>query len=170
MKVATPSSGMRLIGAGPAFQQQLLGLMGGVDMLSDLDGHELAMLSQHMQAFEAKPGCVIFREGEPGNYMCLLVSGRVRTSKESDTEHSAEVASECHGRSIGEMALIDGEPRSATCTAVETSVLLLLTKDGFQALVSKHAALALKLLLHITQLMSRRLRMTSGRLVDYLDT
>lgn len=160
---------MRLLGTGGAFQQKLLGMMSGVELLADLDGREQAVLSLHLQAFEADPGCVIFREGEPGNYMCLLVSGRVKTFKESDQEHSTEVAIESHGRSIGEMALIDGEPRSATCIAVESTVLLLLTKQGFQALSDKHAALALKLLLRITRLMSRRLRLTSGRLVDYLD-
>ena len=170
MKAAAKSTNLRLLGAGAAFRQKLLGMMAGVDMLADLDRREMELLAQHLEAFEADPGCVIFSEGEPGNFMCLLVSGKVKTYKESDQEHSAEVASESHGRSIGEMALIDGEPRSATCIAVEASVLLLLTKPGFQQLADQHAALALKLLMRITRLMSRRLRLTSGRLVDYLDS
>jgi CRP-like cAMP-binding protein len=170
LKAAGKDSELRLIGAGAAFRQKLLEMMAGVDMLADLDRRELELLAQHLEAFEADPGCVIFNEGEAGNFMCLLVSGKVKTYKESDQEHSAEVASESHGRSIGEMALIDGEPRSATCIAVEPSVLLLLTKPGFKQLADQHAALALKLLMRITRLMSRRLRLTSGRLVDYLDS
>jgi CRP-like cAMP-binding protein len=170
MKTAGKAAAMRLLGTGPAFRQQLLGMMAGVDMLSDLDRREMEIVAQNLQVFEAEPGCVIFNEGEPGNFMCLLVSGKVKTYKESEQDHAAEVAIESHGRSVGEMALIDGEPRSATCIAVEASVLLLLTKQGFQQLANQHAALALKLLMRITRLMSRRLRLTSGRLVDYLDS
>jgi CRP-like cAMP-binding protein len=161
---------MRLLGSGKAYQQDLLELMASVELLSDLSGREPEMLSDHLQAYAADPGCVIFREGEPGRFMCLLVSGRVTTYKESDIEHRAEVASESRGRSIGEMALIDGEPRSATCIATEPSVLLLLSQADFRRLGEERPALALKLLLRITRLMSRRLRLTSGRLVDYLGT
>ena len=169
MKTGDTTSGMRLLGAGASFRSELIDMMATVEMLSDLDARELATLAAQLQAFEAAPGCVIFREGDAGNYMAWLVSGRVRTFKESDADKAAEVSVEGRGRSIGEMALIDGEPRSATCAAAETSVLLLLTKQGFQDLSARHAALALKLLMRITRLMSRRLRLTSGRLVDLLD-
>ena len=169
MKTPNETPNLRLLGSGSSFHQQLLAMMAGVEMLANMHGHELEMLAHYLQAFKADPGCVIFNEGEAGNFMCFLVSGRVRTFKESEQDRSAEVAVESHGRSIGEMALIDGEPRSATCVAVQPSVLLLLTKQGFQELAGKHAALALKLMVRIARLMSRRLRLTSGRLVDYLD-
>ena len=165
---------MRLLGSGKAYQRDLLALMARVELLADFSGREPEMLSHYLQVYAADPGCVIFHEGEPGHYMCLLVSGRVKTSKESDIEHSAEVANESRGRSIGEMALIDGAPRSATaiaatCVATEPTVLLLLNQAEFQRLGEERPALALKLLMRITKLMSRRLRLTSGRLVDYLD-
>ena len=169
MNVSNQAPTMRLLGSGRAYQQELLALMARVDLLADLSGREPEMLSQYLRAFAADTGCVIFAEGDPGHYMCLLVSGRVRTYKESDIEHKAEVANESRGRSIGEMALIDGEPRSATCIASEPSVLLVLSQTDFQRLGADRPALALKLVLRITKLMSRRLRLTSGRLVDYLD-
>lgn len=160
---------MRLLGSGRAYQRELLALMSPVELLADLKGREPEMLAPYLHAYAADPGCVIFNEGDPGDYMCLLVSGRVKTYKESDIEHQTEVANEKGGRSIGEMALIDGEPRSATCVAAEPSVLLMLNQADFQRLGLERPALALKLLLRITRLMSRRLRLTSGRLVDYLD-
>ena len=160
---------LRLLGSGKAYQPELLALMARVELLADLGAREPEMLAPHLRAYAADPGCVIFREGEPGHSMCLLVSGRIKTYKESDIEHRAEVATESRGRSLGEMALIDGEPRSATCIATEPSILLLLSREDFQRLGAERPALALKLLVRITKLMSRRLRLTSGRLVDYLD-
>lgn len=169
MSALKPPPAMRLLGSGRTYQRDLLALIARVELLIELNEREAEMLSHYLQAYAADPGCVIFGEGDPGHYMCLLVSGRVKTYKESDIEHKAEVASENSGRSIGEMALIDGEPRSATCIASEASVLLLLSQADFQRLCQERPALALKLLLRITKLMSRRLRLTSGRLVDYLD-
>ena len=169
MPVLNRQQTMRLLGSGKAYQRDLMALMARVELLADMSGREPEMLSQYLQAYAADPGCVIFSEGDPGHYMCLLVSGRVKTYKESDIDHKAEVANESRGRSIGEMALIDGEPRSATCVATEPSVLLLLNQADFQRLGEERPALALKLLLRITKLMSRRLRLTSGRLVDYLE-
>jgi CRP-like cAMP-binding protein len=170
MTMPDPVPAMRLLGSGRAYQPELQTMIARVDLLADLSGREPEMLSHYLQAFAADTGCVIFREGDPGHYMCLLASGRVKTYKESDIEHRAEVASESRGRSIGEMALIDGEPRSATCIATEPSVLLVLSRTDFQRLGAERPALALRLLLRITRLMSRRLRLTSGRLVDYLDS
>lgn len=168
MPALNQSPALRLLGLGSTYKHDLIELMARVELLADLKGREPEMLSAYLQAYAADPGCVIFREGDPGHHMCLLVSGRVKTYKESDIEHKAEVADESRGRSIGEMALIDGEPRSATCIATEASVLLLLNQANFQRLGEERPALALKLLLRITRLMSRRLRLTSGRLVDYL--
>ncbi len=72
------------------------------------------------------------------------------------------------GRSIGEMSLIDREPRSASCKVIESATVLLLTREQFEKLSVEHASIALKLLMRITRLMSRRLRMTSGQLVEHL--
>ena len=166
---APESPSLRLLGAGRGYLHELLALIARVELLTDFDGREAELLAQYVHAYAAEPGCVIFREGEPGHYMCLLASGRVATYKESDLAHAAQMADERRGRSVGEMALIDGEPRSATCVATEPTVLLLLNQANFERLGMERPALALKLVLRIAKLMSRRLRLTSGRLVDYLD-
>lgn len=159
---------MRLLGSGASFRNELLAMLEDVDLLADLNWREIELLAGYMQAFEADPGCVIFREGESGNYLCLLVRGRINIYKDCDAGGHATVALEGRGRTIGEMALVDGEPRSATCEALETSTLLLLTRDAFLRLAEDRPVLGFKLLHRVSRLMSRRLRSTSGKLVDYL--
>ncbi len=159
---------MRLLGSGAAFRHELLALLENVDLLEGLSWRETGQLGAYLQAYEAEPGCVVFHEGEAGTYLCLLVRGTVKTSKHGN-DGEALVAVEGKGRSIGEMALIDGEPRSASCAVTETATLLLLTRAAFERLCEQHPALGCKLVLRIARLMSRRLRITSGRLIDYLD-
>ena len=162
---ATP---MRLLGMGRAFQRELVAMMAEADLLSALGTREAEALAPHLKAYEADSGCPLFREGEPGQHMCFLVSGRLRIVKESGHDGPVEVAGSSRLRVVGEMALIDGEPRSASCVATEPSVLLLLTREGFAKLGEERPALALKLMAGIAKLLSRRLRMTSGQLVDLL--
>ena len=100
--------------------------------------------------------------------MYVLVSGRVETRKDDGSNHRTVIAAECKGRSIGEMSLIDGEPRSATCVVTEPSTLLCLTADNFRKLGEQYPALALHLSMRIARQISRRLRATSGQLVEYL--
>lgn len=159
---------MKLLGSGASFRHELLALLENVELIEGLSWRETEQLGTFLQAFEAEPGCVVFREGDPGGYLCLLVGGTVSTSKHGN-DGEALVAFEGKGRSIGEMALIDGEPRSATCVVAERATLLLLTRNAFQRLCEQHPALACKLVLRIARLMSRRLRITSGRLIDHLD-
>jgi CRP-like cAMP-binding protein len=161
---------MRPMGSGVLFRTELLGMLEEVELLADLNWREIELLAGYMKAYEADPGCVIFHEGDPGDHLCLLVRGRVKSTKISDGTHSAVVSTDGRGRSIGEMALVDGEPRSASCEVVESSILLLLTRDAFMRLSEERPMLGFKLLLRIAKLMSRRLRVTSGKLVDYLES
>ena len=73
------------------------------------------------------------------------------------------------GKSIGEMSVVDGMHHSATVVALEESELLLLTKHNFDMLLEKNPAVGLVMMRKIANLMSLRLRQTSGVLVDYLD-
>ena len=146
----------------------LLALLTGIELLSGLDGAELRQVAGHLLARDYAPGATIFREGDPGTFLGLLAEGEVRIFKEANDQQARTVAVEHHSRAIGEMALIDGEPRSASCVAVKATRLLLLTREHFDRLARERPVLALKLALRIARLISRRLRMTSGRLVDFL--
>ena len=83
------------------------------------------------------------------------------------TEKSLALIEE--GKPFGEITLIDGEPRSATAVAKVDSKVLTLTQDEFRALSEKHPRLGAILLTKLAELMSHRLRQTSGMLVEYLE-
>ena len=72
------------------------------------------------------------------------------------------------GAAVGEMSMLDGEPRYATCVALETVEAGVLTRQAIGQLIRDHPAVGAKLLVKITQLLAQRLRNTSNQLVKAL--
>jgi len=166
---AAPPAGLCLAGTGSEYRKVVCELLDGAELFAGLAWAEINTLSGFVTAHEAEAGYELFAEGAPGSALYVLIRGGVETRKEGESRQVAVIATERAGKSIGEMALIDGEPRSASCTVTEPSLLLCLTRENFHKLGEKHPALALHVTLRIARLMSRRLRATSGRLVEYLE-
>jgi CRP/FNR family cyclic AMP-dependent transcriptional regulator len=160
--------GMVLLGTGKNFHRELCNMMDGVDLFADFEWAEIEILADYLRPYSIVANDYLFREGDPGDFLCVLVQGKIRACKESDSSHSVLISRESAGRCLGEMALIDNEPRSATCITEEDSVVALLTREAYQRLSRERPALALRLLQKIARLMSRRLRVTSGRLIEHL--
>jgi CRP-like cAMP-binding protein len=102
--------------------------------------------------------------------MCIVLEGKLEVRKEDTQRVDKTVSTVLPGRSLGEMTIVDGEPRSATAVVVQTSMLAVLTQQNFKRIMQEKPALSAKLLLEIARLLSQRLRMTSGILVDYLES
>jgi len=148
---------------------ELIRLLEGNDLVADFTGPELRTLAAYLLARAAEPDEILFREGEPGDSLYLLAEGEIKMFKEGEAQDACVVATESRLRSVGEMALLDGEPRSATCVATRASRLLVLKREAFERLCAERPGLALKLVQRLARLVSRRLRMTSGRLVERLE-
>jgi CRP/FNR family cyclic AMP-dependent transcriptional regulator len=102
-----------------------------------------------------KAGDTIFREGDEGRVMYVVIEGAVRLSV---TGRSLEKVGP--GGVFGEMALIDAAPRSATAFAVTDCRLVSLTRDRFTALIQQNPQFALE----IMRVMASRLRSMDRRL------
>lgn len=79
-------------------------------------------------------GTVIFRQGDPGEEMFVVASGRIRLTI-GKGGHETEVNTLGPGEFFGELSLLSGEPRSATATAVEDSALLAIGRDVYAMMV-----------------------------------
>ncbi|MCW8855178.1 MAG: cyclic nucleotide-binding domain-containing protein [Gammaproteobacteria bacterium] len=135
----------------------------------DFSWEQICNISKQMDAYKANKGDLIFEEGSSDNTMGIVVKGKIDIVKD-DADHNRKViATLMPSQSFGEMSLIDGEPRSAGVVASTDVVLLFLTKDKMFELVNTKPALAFKLIWLISQMLSQRLRKTSGSLVEYLE-
>ncbi|MCC7018217.1 MAG: Crp/Fnr family transcriptional regulator [Ardenticatenales bacterium] len=96
--------------------------------LSDSALETLANLTQRRQI---AAGAIVFVEGERGSELFIVDSGEVRITTTSPTGQVLTLASLYPGDSFGGFALLDGEPRSATATAIADSTLVALHRDAF---------------------------------------
>lgn len=94
---------------------------------------------------EYTAGEVLFREGEPGDRMFVIQSGAVRITKTMAGEQKV-LAVLGPGEFLGEMAILNGKPRTATATVVEPTRCLLIDARTLEAMVAKNAEIALRLI------------------------
>jgi CRP-like cAMP-binding protein len=73
------------------------------------------------------------------------------------------------GMTVGEMSMIDGEPRFASCIATELTTIAVLTRDAMVRLILEDPALGTKVLIKLVTLLSQRLRQTSSTLLHYME-
>jgi CRP/FNR family cyclic AMP-dependent transcriptional regulator len=118
--------------------------------------HLAALLRKHT----VKKGDVLFRKGDEGNALYIIVKGRIKIALTSNQEDEITLAVFQNGDFFGEMALLDGMPRSADAVAAETTQLYILNRSDFLSFLI-HNEEAVKSILHV---LSIRLRKTDNLL------
>jgi len=134
----------------------------------DFEWEELVFLTRHLALYDAPAGTTIFPQGSAGRFLSLITSGQVDIVKEGDGNTHKTLATLPPGRLMGELAMIDGQPRSGSAIATQDTTLLVLTRDKATQLADKDPRLSLRLSLCIARTISGRLRQSSGKLVDLL--
>ena len=113
--------------------------------LGDIEPGALELLREHLEWVEIRGGDTLMKQGDPGDAMYLLVSGRLRTYIASDDGPARMVREVSRGQIVGEMSLYTDEPRSATLVAIRDSVLVRLSKAEFKRLLSISAQVSIAL-------------------------
>lgn len=149
--------------------QKIADLIDGLEFFQDFTYPELETLSRYFVQIGVDQGELIFDEGAPGNAMLILIEGRVSIYK-TGTSGRHLLSYEGRGRIVGEMALLDHEPRSARCVADTPCELLTIDHARLEKLAAEHPPLAYRFMFCLARLLSKRLRRTSGVLADYLET
>src|SRR5690606_2510449 len=114
-----------------------------------------------------RAGTLLMQEGESRDvdFMALLLDGEIRAESGAGIPGEEIVMSVCGpGSLIGEMGLLDGAPRSATCVALSDLKLAPLTRAGLHALVRQQPQAAARLLLAISMSLAVRMRESNRRL------
>ncbi len=123
-------------------------------LFAALSPEQLSRIGSLATMAEFPAGAVIFRRDEPGDAFYLIASGQVRVFVTNEEGAEVELARLGPGESFGEMALLTGEPRSASVAAAEPVQVLVLLKSEFDRVLAEVPELAR----HFIGLLGRRLR------------
>lgn len=137
-------------------------------IFSSFNVEELSILAKHMSYLHLDQGEYLFLEGDIGSFMGFVVTGILEVQKKSDTGRNITLARLTKGSSIGEMALIDKSPRSASVYARKPTTVVTLTEKGFELLAAKYPPLGIKVIRKVARLLSLNMRRTSSKLADLM--
>ena len=137
-------------------------LLRQLELFQGIDEDALRLIADQMTEQPFADEEIVFREGDPGDRLFVLLSGTIHVYVERDSKVISYSRLQA-GEFFGEMAIIDAKPRSATVRAEGPSVCLTLSRQGFLDLLQQHPLIALRMM---TSLLPR-LRRTNVQLQDY---
>jgi CRP/FNR family transcriptional regulator, cyclic AMP receptor protein len=143
-------------------------LLRNVPLFKDLDDTELAEVAELCREERFRSGEFIFREGESGNRLYLIVEGDVRISRDVPGSGEEALAILKPGALFGEMAVFDRSERSTHAISNGGTTVLTITRPDFEMLLDFNRELAYKVLWAVTRLLSTRLRNTNDSLRSFL--
>jgi CRP/FNR family cyclic AMP-dependent transcriptional regulator len=177
--------GVRFGGEGP---ESLLPEVRRAEVVGSVSAHEAALLLRaptalmqlsevealavvgFMRPSQFKAGTTIIRQGESTDtgFMVLVLSGEITVENVvASRANPATVTVLGPGSLIGEMALVDGGARSASCTASSAVRCAVLTREALETLIAEQPAVAAKLMTAVAQRLAERLRETGQKMQVY---
>jgi len=125
-----------------------------IDLFRALPAEELAQIAEIADEQEFVSGDPIFAEGEQGDALYLVVEGQVRVHKDDKQLAVLSVRDV-----VGEMAVLDGESRSASVTVLSDATLLKIGRDDFRDILTERPEIAMG----VIKVLSHRLRATNKK-------
>lgn len=144
-----------------AHQEKAAQLLLTPTALADLSEADARVVMRFMLHRRIGMGTVFIREGEVvhTDFMMLVIEGDVAVESEvSATDDSMVMVIMGPGGIIGEMGVLDGAPRSATCTATTDLTVAVLSREALLKLIKRQPAVAARLMLAISKRLADRLR------------
>lgn len=145
--------------------ESYLDFLRGLPLFKGFTDAELNVLMGICRLQHLQPDQLVFREGQVGNACYITVEGRVRVSIGSGAAEQ-ELAKLPAGTLFGQVALIDGSRRSATCAADGPTTVLGIDRNEFDLMFRSGSSFAFKFLDVLTRILVGQLRNANSRLVE----
>jgi CRP/FNR family cyclic AMP-dependent transcriptional regulator len=135
-------------------------------LFQGIDPEVAAPIIKELEYVDVSRGEVIFAEGEPGDSLYIVLSGKVKVSRRAQDGRENMLAVMGPSELIGELSLFDPGPRTATALAITDTRLAKLKQSMLRPWITQHPEIALQLL-HV---LARRLRRTNDIVADLIFT
>jgi len=140
-----------------------------IELFSSLSDDEIDILMKHSRIRSLVEDEALFHQGDDGDFFAIIIDGRIEITKHTEMETPVSLASLTCGDTLGEMALIDQEKRSASAIAIEPSSVFILSRKSFDMLIDQYPRCGTKLLRKLAIILCHHLRATSGRFAESIE-
>lgn len=138
-------------------------ILADVPLFEGLSEADLTIVAQRVRQRRYKEGDTIFHRNDPGVALYVIVSGKVKIHNENQDGGDCIIALMNEGDFFGELAVIDGQERSADATTLEATELLMLTRDDLHDILQRYPRISL----HLLSTLAGRLRRTTEIYLAY---
>ena len=157
------------LGNANEMAEKIFEMIGHSKFFMDFTFENVEKLSSFMQTYQVSAGTTVIQEGDIDDYMIFIIEGRVNILKADIHGDNRPMTIAGPGATLGEMSMIDGEPRFASCVALETTTFVTLSRDSMVKIIMDEPSFGSKILIKLVTLLSQRLRTTSSDLLHYLE-
>lgn len=132
-----------------------------LELFSTLLDDDIDILVRHAKIRSLDEGATLFLEGDTGEFFAIVIDGQIDVVKQPEHESPVVIASLREGATLGEMAIIDHETRSATAIAVVPSTIFELSSNSFDELVEISPRCGVKVIRKLASVLCDNVRRTS---------
>ena len=160
---------VEFLGDAQPFVARIREIIETIHLFEDFDADEIEGLARYMRCYRAPLGTEIIHEGDDGDFMLLLLDGNVEIVKKDVRGLPQIMARAGPGKTLGEMSLIDGAPRFASCIALDAIEFAVLDREALSRIIAEEPRIGVKLMTELLMLLNQRLRSVSARLLECME-
>ena len=157
------------LGDAVPFVARIREIIEVIKLFEDFEAGELEALARYMRCYRAPLGTEIIREDDEGDFMLLLLDGNVEIVKKDVRGLAQIMATAGPGKTLGEMSLIDGAPRFASCVALDTVEFAVLDRETLSRIIAEQPRIGVKLMTELLMLLNQRLRNVTAQLLECME-
>jgi len=150
--------GLVYLGGADQYEEEIFEIIEDIKLFEAFSHDEVRTLCQLMHCYAAPKGITLLKEGDAGDYLVLILTGNVEVTKMIPSGEVKFISQVGVGATLGEMSMIDGCPRFASCVTLLPTDFAVLTRETLNDVLLQMPRLGNKLLLTLLQTMSVRLR------------
>lgn len=157
------------LGDAIPFVDRIVDIMDYIHVFEGFEKDEIQVLSRYLRCYRVPAGNEVIEEGERGDFMLLLIDGSMEIAKKDHSGLPVRIGDANPGKTLGEMSVIDGEPRFASCITVSDCVVAVLGREELLRMIAERPHLGVKLVMRMAILLNQRLRQVSVEYMRVLD-
>ena len=164
-----PNTSMTPCGDATPFVQRINEIIERIQMFENFEPAEITKLASYMTCYNAPMGIEVIHEGEVGDFMLLILDGTMEVLKKDSQGLPSRIGTTGPGKTLGEMSVIDGEPRFASCVTLTDVQFAVLDREQLTRLIADEPKIGIMLLMQFLMSLNQRLRAVSGQLMQCLE-